>query len=1432
MPKLRMSPEPGTRLSLFVGDRVRFHLAVEGNEPAGARAFLRTNLTRAEVARREVVARAGLREQDEATFAGASWRDLPLDRVADGHALDLALVEVGHFRGKVYLLDDEGRQHWPEGADVALSVHPDQLRSGNVIYCAFVRSFGAARTARATVDPEIDRRVVSLEDRGYTVIPRSGTLRELTAFVPHIFDVLGCRVLHLLPVGPTPTTYARMGRFGSPYAQLDLAGIDPALVEHDRRTTAVDQFVELADAVHRRSGLLFLDVVLNHTGWGSRLMDEHPDWFQRNPDGTFHSPGAWGVTWGDLVELDHRVPRLWEEIAESLLTWCRRGVDGFRCDAAYMVPLAVWQYVVARVRSEFPDTTFLVEGLGGAYEATAALLSEGGMQWAYSELFQNHGPHEISGYVDHALRESRARGALVHYAETHDNDRLAKKGRAFSLFRNRLCALSSVSGAYGYTAGVEWLADEKLDVHEARGLAFGSEPNLVAELGSLARLLAQHPCFFDGADVRRVSPDGAPVLVLERTSADRLDRVFVVAGLLPDTESTVTIPRVVVDGLEAYSIDLLGSGLPRIVRTETDYTVTTFGQTCHCLAERAEPRGTGGDLYRAIHARAAFAYQLLAEVIPQEHLGPAHARALATLVDEGVEAFVGSLPYVDPLLSRVDLLAALRAARATELPPQLVVFVPNEQDRVLLLPPRHALLVRDTQPFRLRYEAGSRLPIVRRSVAIGGAHVAVVLPRRDEHDAEIDATLEVRRHEPGAPIVSATIRELARVPKLALRDRDGIALLTNGRGAYARIHADLGAVASKYDALLAANLHPSVPCDRHVFVKRARAWANADGFITALDAENCTSFLAGPPARYAFAVHAGDGRVVDLVLTVAMEPGEDAVRLVFERPHNVEPDEAQRLSITLRLDLEDRGFHGETRRTPETEAHFAEHVRTLGEQAGFVFEPADDRRLAAVAGGSRYHPEPEWSHVAHPIEASRGMLAEGDAYSPGWFEIPLAPGEKKTVALVAGNRAGLELHAREVKSRTLPVPAEVSTFRDALVRALDAFVVQRGKGKTVVAGYPWFLDWGRDTLIVCRGLIASGRHEVARSILCTFAALEDRGTLPNALSAEATADRDTSDAPLLLGLACEEAAARLGAEFYELEVSGGRRVDQVLVSIAENVARGARNGVRMDPETGLIHSPQHFTWMDTQYPAGTPREGYPIEIAAYWIRLLEQLDRLGLRVPGLDVPAVAARARDALELFVRADGLGLADVLHAPPDVHARAARPDDHIRPNQLVPVALGLIGGARAKSIVDVAGRYLLVPGALRSLAPRPVSVPLAIEHHGRALVDPYRPYAGRYEGDEDTRRKPAYHNGTAWVFLLPTYCEAFAKAWGESPEAIATARAVLGSSARLMGEGCIGNLPEIIDGDAPHRPRGCDAQAWSVSETLRVSVWLDGRAASRER
>jgi starch synthase (maltosyl-transferring) len=424
MGHLIMQPPPGERLLRFVGDRLSFRFSPSqgGGFPSGWRAFLRTNLGRAKLVREEIVHA----HFHHLPLAGASWRDIPLLPQPDGSwAIDLPLTEVGFFKAKAYAVDERGYQHWPDGADFGVTVHPDHYRTTNTIYCAFVRMFGPSKTEVATVDAKLDAQLQQLDQQGYTVIPPSGKLRDLRRELPHIIGTLGCRIVHLLPVNPTPTTFARFGRFGSPYAIQDLTAIDPALVEFDKRTTGVEQFCELAHDIHSRGARLFIDVVINHTGWGSTLYENHPEWFLREKNGEFASPGAWGNTWADLVELEHKYPELWEHIAEAFLIWCRRGVDGFRCDAGYKVPARAWQYIIARVRQEFPEALFLLEGLGGGWWDTDALLTEGGMQWAYSELFQEFSGTQVQGYLDHALKQSTRVGVLVHYSETHDNHRLA-----------------------------------------------------------------------------------------------------------------------------------------------------------------------------------------------------------------------------------------------------------------------------------------------------------------------------------------------------------------------------------------------------------------------------------------------------------------------------------------------------------------------------------------------------------------------------------------------------------------------------------------------------------------------------------------------------------------------------------------------------------------------------------------------------------------------------------------------------------------------------------------------------------------------------------------------------------------------------------------------------------------------------------------------
>ncbi len=1465
-----MTPGPGERLVRFVGDQLSFRLNFSGSLPEGWQARLRTNLGRGETLRREIIhAHTG-----QIKLADASWRDVPM-RVDDGAwSISFSLTEPGFFKAKAYAIDPQGRQHWPHGDDFGVSVHPNAYRTANTIYCAFPRMFGPNRTAISTGDEQLEHILKTLDKDGYTVIPPSGKLRDLIEFLPHIIDTLGCRILHLLPVSPTPTTYARFGRFGSPYAVQDLLAIDPALVVFDQRTTGIDQFRELTYATHAHGAKVFLDVVINHTGWGSTLQENHPEWYVRDETGSFVSPGAWGAVWEDLAEMDHRNPALWEHIADVFIEWCRRGVDGFRCDAGYKIPVPAWRYITARVQQEFPDTIFLLEGLGGAWETTERLLTEGSMQWAYSELFQNYSREEIAGYLDYALKQSKRVGIYANYSETHDNDRLAKQGRAWSLMRNRLCALTSVSGAFGFTNGVEWLAPEKLNVHSSCGLAWGNEPNIVPELARLNKLLTEHPCFFDNASLGRLSTTEDYIFALSRVSSEGLDRVLVLVNTDLETPRALFLESKVYEHLGSPRIDLLGQSAPAIKKTPDDKIEFLLqGGECFCLASSAKSKGLSGDNYREAHAQAAWAITMISRRIHVRDISPFDWRQMAKLVEAGPREFLTAVSNLDGAMVKEGVIAALEKAGGHNHFPPVVTWELSSRSRITVVPVEHWLLVSDATPFRavLKSNDGSAQQHVG-SIRVGERHIAAFISGQTVGDAQLELERYADKHQrvqaqvrfvsvPPAslphgvrPSSGAETLELSRDcnPLDTLRTLvvsapgDGrtpsgpltqpMVLLTNGRGGMARIPVDLGGVHSKYDCLLGANLHPTVPVDRHVFAKRLRVWVKADGFIAPLDLRNLVDFTPGPPAQWRFVASAGDDRAVEILLTADMLDGLNTTVLRFHRPPGDVPfgrdlPEECRVSITVRVDIEDRSFHSETHHNSGAEHHFAVHTRTLPAKSGFEFKPASDRQLRVFSDSGQYHAQAEWCDaIEHPIEATRGQVGHGDAFSPGWFQLSLAKGDTSTLVVTAdgtdpepeelSNFVARRIATNESALNTARLTAE-DTFGQQLALAVQAFVVRRGEGKTVIAGYPWFLDWGRDSLIAARGLLAAGMISEVKQLLEVFGRFEANGTLPNIIHGEDASNRDTSDAPLWYGVVCEELAENDDSLYSTVVDQRGRTIADILRDLAIGYRDGTPNGIRMDPASALIWSPSHFTWMDTNHPAATPREGYPVEIQVLWIRLLRQLARIGQPSEGKPWAALADLAEASLLKFFWLEDRGyLADLLIAKPGQFAGDATVDTALRSNGLMAVSLGLLTGERAKRCVDAALQFLVVPGALRSLAPLPVTPPLPVRSaDGHLLNHPDEPYCGRYEGDEDTRRKPAYHNGTAWTWTFPIFCEALACAWDFEPASVSAAKHYLASMDRLLSEGCLGQLPEITDGDAPHAQRGCDAQAWGASEALRV-------------
>jgi predicted glycogen debranching enzyme len=697
--------------------------------------------------------------------------------------------------------------------------------------------------------------------------------------------------------------------------------------------------------------------------------------------------------------------------------------------------------------------------------------------------------------------------------------------------------------------------------------------------------------------------------------------------------------------------------------------------------------------------------------------------------------------------------------------------------------------------------------------------LSVYFPERCTH---LDASLLAlpRPDDPEFPV---------RYAHADMSGSNALFLAANDRGAMLRAPIAWGNLASRYDALLAANLSPVVPENRWIMLTRFRAWGLYQGYSTELCMDCFDAFTMDSSGwgLWRFRVPSGQGEHVLLTAGMRLDPHENRLRMLWYRyPTDGDmsslPDDRP-VQIILRPDIENRNFHETTKAYLGLETQFPAGVTAVPD--GFIFHPDPMHRLEVRVPGGTFHTEPQWQYMVHRrLEAERGLDPDSDLFSPGYFAISLTGGHKVelTACVTAAEAAPpAQAHSRMRKKigAAFDNPEKIS-FAEGLKTALRQYIVNRGSLKSVIAGFPWFLDWGRDALIVVRGMIAAGFIDEARDVLIQFGQFEHRGTLPNMICGDDAANRDTSDAPLWFFTACNDLIRAEGKDRFLHHACGSRTLREVLVSIAESYLAGTSNGIRIDPESGLVFSPPHYTWMDTNHPAGTPREGYAIEIQALWFAALTFLSQHEPPEKSGKWAALAEKVRQSvMELFVLPHAGYLSDCLYAAAGTPARMADRDDALRPNQLLAVTLGLIQDTGVCDSILAACQSLLVPGAIRSLADRSVQRPLEIRHNGQLINDPYRPYQGRYIGDEDTRRKPAYHNGTAWTWQFPSYCEAWLMRHGEAGKT--TARALLYSSLDLIGTGCLGHIPEILDGDFPHAPRGCDAQAWGVSELLRV--WL---------
>ncbi|MBR7138247.1 MAG: glycogen debranching enzyme N-terminal domain-containing protein [Lentisphaeria bacterium] len=1361
---LQQTITPGKGI-FYAGESITVELANIPDIPG--KAVFRSNLYGAGQRRNEIIRH----HETGAPFQDLDWHDIEIPGSGATRSVKLPLTDVGIFEGKCCFIPENGSPIiWCQGGNVRFKVTAASSIAGTTIYAAFVRQFGAnLYKERTPAEPET---LSQLEKEGYTFLPSSGTFRQLKKQLDHIFGVLNCRILQLLPIHPVPSEYGRMGRFGSPFAALDYFAVEPSLGEFDPQVSPMEQFEELVDAVHARNGRIFLDIPVNHTGWASKLQQEHPEYFVRRADGTFESPGAWGIVWEDLCKLDYSRKEVAEEMAEVFLFWCAKGVDGFRCDAGYMVPAEAWEYIVARVRNSFPDTLFLLEGLGGPMEKQEQLLRHSGLDFAYSEMFQNYSRPGIEHCLQVMTRSATRVGNLVSFSETHDNNRLASSGKTFARLRFMVCGLLSTNGAFGFANGAEFFAEEKIDVHGNAALNYGNEDNLCALISRINLLSSLHPAFTGNSILNCVTESEGEGMAVLRSDAAGNSRVLILLNL--DCSSSTYVK---------FSADLPESGRDLFSGR------TIFFDRHGSRQGLALPPGSG----------------FAVELDRTESGDPALQQRISLMEKKAFRAFHHTENEKLPDISFTDSPWQFASEVSGLFPAPLTVWYGGkDHHRIVPVPWGDLLFITNPVPFRCRIpELGtgfiSSVPMK------DGSCGALMTLTPDPLPVRRTLTLLFESFEDQkCAKYKGQLCQLPRYDNFAFRtgyDRKDVlprklqAFGSSDTGSYALFPASWNSFSSKYEAFLAVNNDENFPVDRYCMFTGLNIYLAAEGYSGKVDSHTLVSFSPGMENSgvWHFNVPAGQGRSMKLEIGFRFAFSGNAIELTFRRPDNSGVPETTPAALILRPDVEDRINHEVTKASTGPEWQFPAAVNDLSR--GFIFAPGE-RKLKVETDKGFWHPEREWHYMCDlPAERYYGLEDKTDRFSPGYFHVPLKENESFTLRATTGSE--------------IIWTSPAGNASDPLVAAMRRFVVKRGNLSTVIAGYPWFLDWGRDTLIALRGLLKAPEfRERCANIIRAFAGFEKQGTIPNVLQGSNDSNRDTSDAPLYLIIGVRDYISETGDKEILNADCAGRNLSSVIGSIIDHYISGTPNGIKMDPESALIFSPSHFTWMDTNFPAGTPREGYPVEIQALWYTALKFTGREQL----------AQQVRRSIEkYFFPASFEGASDCLHCGSGTPASQAIPDDHIRSNALLLITMEAVEDPRlCQKIIESSAR-LLIPGALRSLADRKVSYPLPVRYNGRLINDPEYPYCGTYAGPENESRKKAYHNGTAWCWTFPAYCEALFCCGGTKQKE--RALSLLSSGAEYFEQAIPGELSEVADGSAPHAAGGCPAQAWSVTELFRV-------------
>ena len=447
----------------------------------------------------------------------------------------------------------------------------------------------------------------------------------------------------------------------------------------------------------------------------------------------------------------------------------------------------------------------------------------------------------------------------------------------------------------------------------------------------------------------------------------------------------------------------------------------------------------------------------------------------------------------------------------------------------------------------------------------------------------------------------------------------------------------------------------------------------------------------------------------------------------------------------------------------------------------------------------------KWQTLSYSEDAKDGRPEKGMTFACCEISVSVDPGETKVMEIIFSMDPKTESGAEILKAQNerLKKLEQGSGFMDPVARQLavsaDAYIAQREStgGKTILAGYPLFSDWGRDTMIALPGCtLATRRFEDAKSILRTFLAYEKDGLVPNLFpEGETKPMYNTVDAALLLIDAVWQYHSRTGDMAFVEEAY------PVLERIIDNYKKGTHHSIGMDSD-GLIFAGgglDQVTWMDVCVNGilPTPRHGKPVEINAYWYNALKIMESFACDM-GKDGIAYAELAEMVKESFIakfykEKEGY-LKDVISG--------TKADDQIRCNQIWAVSMPftMLSEEQERCVVDTVYRHLYTPCGLRTLSPEDAE---------------YHPNYGGPQVDRDM----AYHQGTTWVFPMGAYYLAYLKTHGQTREAARYVREQLDAMVPMMREGCAGQLPEIYEGGFPSESKGCFAQAWSVGEILRA-------------